>query len=75
MTDRFGTQWNFNIFTSEVVNAHQVVILDGQSHVVFPAISISQVQDEAVLNGVLVRVHSYKQADGCDGLQVVQIGV
>lgn len=38
LADRLWTQWDLNIFTPEVVHVHQVVILDGQSHVVFPTL-------------------------------------
>lgn len=37
--------------------------------------SVSQVQDEAVLYGVLVRVHSHEQANGRHSLQLFQVTV
>lgn len=40
-----------------------------------PHISVSQVKDETVLNGILVRVHSHEQANGCHCLQFFQVTV
>lgn len=38
-------------------------------------ISVSQVQDETVLYGILVRVHSHEQANRCHCLQLFQVTV
>lgn len=38
-----------------------------------PHVSVSQVQDETVLYGILIRVHSHEQADGGHCLQFFQV--
>ena len=40
-----------------------------------PYVPVSEVEHEAVLDGVLVGVHPDEQADGGGGLQLLQVGV